>query len=101
MILFTQRFDVRGVQGLSAQIWTYNLGENACVFLSDHTADATRRSDESAANVLTTLNRVLSEGGEHNFTATAAHFVREGRWRNASPAYGPCGLGPPRRSRFG
>src|SRR5207247_166328 len=42
MIRFTQRFDVRGVQGLSAQIWTYNLGENACVFLSDHTADATR-----------------------------------------------------------
>src|SRR5439155_746291 len=55
MIRFTQRFDVRGVQGLSAQIWTYNLGDNACVFLSDHTADATRSSDESAANVLTTL----------------------------------------------
>src|SRR5437867_3551438 len=100
MIRFTQRFDVRGVQGLSAQIWTYNLGENACVFLSDHTADATRSSDESAANVLTTLNRVLSDGGEHNFTATAANFVREESWGTASSAYGACDLGHPRQYRF-
>src|SRR5436853_3879798 len=96
MIRFTQRFEVRGVQGLSAQIWTYNLGANACVFLSDHTADATRSSDESAANVLTTLNRVRSEGGEHNFTATAANFVREESWGTASSAYGACDLGHPR-----
>src|SRR5207302_1431128 len=100
MIRFTQRFDVRGVQGLSAQIWTYNLGENACVFLSDHTADATRSSDESAANVLTTLNRVLSDGGEHNFTATAANFVRGENWGTASSAYGACDLGHPRQYRF-
>src|SRR5437879_5472110 len=100
MIRFTQRFDVRGVQGLSAQIWTYNLGENACVFLSDHTADATRSSDESAANVLTTLNRVLSQGGEHNFTATAANFVRQESWGTASSAYGACDLGHPRQYRF-
>jgi len=100
MIRFTQRFDVRGVQGLSAQIWTYNLGENACVFLSDHTADATRSSDESAANVLTTLNRVLSDGGEHNFTATAANFVRQESWGTASSAYGACDLGHPRQYRF-
>jgi len=100
MIRFTQRFDVRGVQGLSAQIWTYNLGANACVFLSDHTADATRSSDESVANVLTTLNRVLSEGGEHNFTATAANFVGEESWGTASSAYGACDLGHPRQYRF-
>src|SRR5438874_11481793 len=100
MIRFTQRFDVRGVQGLSAQIWTYNLGENACVFLSDHTADATRSSDESAANVLTTLNRVLSDGGEHNFTATAANFVRQESWVTAPSAYGACDLGHPRQYRF-
>src|SRR6266550_2902964 len=100
MIRFTQRFDVRGVQGLSAQIWTYNLGANACVFLSDHTADATRSSDESAANVLTTLNRVLSDGGEHNFTATAANFVGEESWGTASSAYGACDLGHPRQYRF-
>src|SRR5205809_5954615 len=54
MIRFTQRFDVRGVQGLSAQVWTCNLGQNACGFLADHTPDATRSGDESAARVLTT-----------------------------------------------
>src|SRR5438132_449048 len=100
MIRFTQRFDVRGVQGLSAQIWTYNLGENACVFLSDSTADGPRISDESAANVLTTLNRVLSDGGEHNFTATAANFVGQESWGTASSAYGACDLGHPRQYRF-
>src|SRR5467141_2882176 len=100
MIRFTQSFDVRGVQGLSAQIWTYNLGANACVFLSDHTADATRSSDESAANVLATLNQVLSDGGEHNFTATAANFVRQESWGTASSAYGACDLGHPRQYRF-
>ncbi|TLZ54705.1 MAG: hypothetical protein E6K15_08915, partial [Methanobacteriota archaeon] len=100
MIRFTQRFDVRGVQGLSAQIWTYNLGENACVFLSDHTADATRRSDESAANVLATLNGVLSQGGEHNFTAIAAERFPEESWGVASSAYGACDLGHPRQYRF-
>src|SRR5439155_1256925 len=69
-------------------------------FLTDHTADATRSSDESAANVLTTLNRVLSDGGEHNFTATAANFVREESWGTASSAYGACDLGHPRQYRF-
>src|SRR5438093_10491323 len=100
MIRFTQRFDVRGGKGLSATIGTFNLVENACAFLSDHTADATRSSDESAANVLTTLNRVLSDGGEHNFTATAANFVREESWGTASSAYGACDLGHPRQYRF-
>src|SRR5256885_2684892 len=100
MIRFTQRFDVRGVQGLSAQIWTYNLGENACVFLSDHTADATRSSDESAANVLVTLNGVLSQGGEHNFTAITAERFPEESWGVASSAYGACDFGHPRQYRF-
>src|SRR5438034_610634 len=58
------------------------------------------KAHESAANVLTTLNRVLSDGGEHNFTATAANFVREESWGTASSAYGACDLGHPRQYRF-
>src|SRR5437773_1159079 len=81
MIRFTQRFDARGVQGLSAQIWTYDIVDNTCVFLSDHTSTATRSSDESAANVVATLNRVLAEGGEHDFVATTArHIIQDSLW---------------------
>src|SRR5438046_9445029 len=33
MIRFTQRFDVRGVEGVSSLIWTYNIVESASVLL--------------------------------------------------------------------
>ncbi len=46
------------------------------------------------------MNRVLSDGGEHNFTATAAEFVRQESWGTASSAYGACDLGHPRQYRF-
>ncbi len=100
MIRFTQRFDARGVQGLSAQIWTYDIVDNTCVFLSDHTSTATRSSDESAANVVATLNRVLAEGGEHDFVATTARHILQDSQGFASSAYGACDLGHPRQYRF-
>src|SRR5207247_1232663 len=100
MIRFTQRFDARGVQGLSAQIWTYDIVDNTCVFLSDHTSTATRGSDESAANVVATLNRVLAEGGEHDFVATTARHIQQESQGFASSAYGACDLGHPRQYRF-
>ncbi|TMA03614.1 MAG: hypothetical protein E6J99_00105, partial [Methanobacteriota archaeon] len=100
MIRFTQRFDARGVQGLSAQIWTYDIVDNACVFLSDHTSTATRSSDESAANVVATLNRVLAEGGEHDFVATTARHILQDSRGFASSAYGACDLAHPRQYRF-
>ena len=100
MIRFTQRFDARGVQGLSAQIWTYDIVDNTCVFLSDHTSTATRSSDESAANVVATLNRVLAEGGEHDFVATTARHIQQESQGFASSAYGACDLGHPRQYRF-
>jgi len=100
MIRFTQRFDARGVQGLSAQIWTYDIVDNTCVFLSDHTSTATRSSDESAANVVATLNRVLAEGGEHDFVATTARHILQDSRGFASSAYGACDLAHPRQYRF-
>src|SRR5207247_11092854 len=100
MVRFTQRFDALGVQGLSAKIWTYNLVDNTCVFLSDHTSTATRSSDESAANVVATLNRVLAEGGEHDFVATTARHIQQESQGFASSAYGACDLGQPRPYGF-
>src|SRR6059036_3113121 len=47
LIRFTQKFHAFGVEGVSAGIWTYRIDDGSCVFLSDHTSDATRNSDES------------------------------------------------------
>src|SRR5205807_403931 len=44
--------------------------------------------------------RPVSDGGEHNFTATAANFVRQESWGTAPSAYGACDLGHPRQYRF-
>src|SRR5207237_5991234 len=100
MIRFTQRFDARGVQGLSAQIWTYDIVDNTCVFLSDHTSTATRSSDESAENVVSTLNQVLAEGGEHDFVATTARHIQQDSQGFASSAYRACARGHPRQYPF-
>jgi hypothetical protein len=100
MIRFTQRFNVLGVQGVSAGIWTHNVADNSCNFLSDHTATATRSSDRSETNVLATMNKVLADGGERNFTATVARHVRQDSWGSASFVYGGCVLGSARQYRI-
>src|SRR6267378_3273912 len=100
MIRFTQRFNVLGVQGVSAGIWTHNVADNSCTFLSDHTATATRSSDKSEANVLATMNKVLADGGERNFMATAARHLRQDSWGPASFVYGGCVLGSARQYRI-
>jgi len=100
LIRFTQMFHALGVQGLSATIWTYRITDGACVFLSDHTSTATRSSDESVENVLATINRVLVEGGETNFTATEAEDLGQLGFGVSTTSYGACDLLAPRQYRF-
>jgi Big-like domain-containing protein len=100
LVRFTQRFHALGVQPVSATIWTYNVADNSCVYLSDHTADATRSSDESSENILATINRVLAEGGESNFTATRAENLGREGGGTATSAYGACDFFHPRQYRF-
>lgn len=100
LIRFTQRFKALGVQGVSATIWTYNVLDGSCVFLSDHTATATRNSDASEGNVLATLNQVLAGGGEHNFTAIAAEYIQQDSFGFSTASYGACDFLHPRQYRF-
>src|SRR3989304_1669217 len=50
LVRFTQRVHALGVHGLFAGIYTLRTIDGACVFLSEHTADATRSSDDSLGN---------------------------------------------------
>src|SRR2546425_2657977 len=100
LVRFTQRFHALGVQGVSATIWTYDIDGGSCVYLSDHTADATRTSNESIENVLATINKVLVDGGETNFTATRAEDLGQESWGTATSAYGSCDFWSPRQYRF-
>jgi len=100
LIRFTQRFHALGVQGVSASIWTYRIDDGSCVFLSDHTSDATRSSDESIENVVATINQVLVDGGEENFTATGADDLGQQGFGTATINYGACDFWEPRQYRF-
>ncbi len=100
LVRFTQRFHALGVHAVSATIWTYNIDADACVYLSDHTADATRSSNDSIENVLATIDHVLVEGGETNFTATAAEDLGQESWGTATVSYGTCDFWEPRQYRF-
>ena len=100
LVRFAQRFHALGVQGVSATIWTYDIDGGSCVYLSDHTADATRSSNESIENVLATINQVLVDGGETNFTATRAEDLGQESWGTATSAYGSCDFWSPRQYRF-
>jgi hypothetical protein len=100
LVRFTQRFHALGVQALSATTWTYNIATDQCVFLADHTASATRSSDESLTNILTTINRVLVQGGELNFTATRAEDLGRESGGIATSSYGGCTFWQARQYRF-
>src|SRR2546426_255119 len=100
LIRFTQKFHALGVQGVSASIWTYRVDDGSCVFLSDHTSDATRSSDESIENVVATINQVLVDGGEANFTATGAEDLGQQGFGTATINYGACDFWEPRQYRF-
>src|SRR5207245_10903697 len=100
LIRFTQKFDALGVQGVSGSIWTYRIDDGSCVFLSDHTSDATRSSDESIENVVATINQVLVDGGEKNFTATGADDLGQQGFGTATINYGACDFWEPRQYRF-
>jgi hypothetical protein len=100
LIRFTQPFRALAVHAISATIWTYRIDDGSCVFLSDHTSDATRSSDESTSTVLQVLNDVLLSGGESNFTATGAAGGEQEGWGTASFAYGECDFFHPRQYRF-
>src|SRR2546427_786308 len=75
-------------------------GVSRCVFLSDHTSDATRSSDESIENVVATINQVLVDGGEANFTATSADDLGQQGFGTATINYGACDFWEPRQYRF-
>jgi len=100
LVRFTQRFHALGVHAVSATIWTYNIDADACVYVSDHTDDATRNSNDSIENVLATIEHVLVEGGETNFTATAAEDLGQESWGTATMSYGNCDFWEPRQYRF-
>src|SRR5437867_4018638 len=100
LIRFTQKFHALGVQGVSASIWTYRIDDGSCVFLSDHTSDATRSSDESIESVVATINQVLVDGGEENFTATGADDLGQQGFGTATINYGACDFWEPRQYRF-
>jgi len=100
LIRFTQKFHAFGLQGVSAGIWTYRIDDGSCVFLSDHTSDATRSSDESIENVVATINQVLVDGGETNFTATGADDLGQQGFGMATINYGACDFWEPRQYRF-
>jgi hypothetical protein len=70
------------------------------VYLADHTASATRSSDESIGNILATVNRVLVQGGELNFTATRAEDLGRESGGIATSNYGGCTFWQPRQYRF-
>src|SRR6267143_185756 len=99
-VRFTQRFHALGVHGVSASIWTYRIDDNSCNFLSDHTSAATRSSDDSVGNVLATINKVLVDGGETNFTAIEAEDMGQESWAPATSSYGACDFWAPRQYRF-
>ena len=100
LIRFTQKFHALGVKGVSASIWTYRIDDGSCVFLSDHTSDATRSSDESIENVVATINQVLVDGGEANFTATGAEDLGQQGFGTVTINYGACDFWEPRQYRF-
>jgi hypothetical protein len=100
LVRFTQRFHALGVQAVSATTWTYNLAADQCVYLADHTASATRNSDESIGNILATVNKVLVQGGELNFTATTAEDLGRESGGIAASSYGGCTFWQPRQYRF-
>src|SRR5256712_3936827 len=100
LIRFTQKFHALGVQGVSASIWTYRIDDGSCSFLSDHTSDATRSTDESIENVVATINQVLVDGGEKNFTATGADDLGQQGFGTATINYGACDFWEPRQYRF-
>jgi hypothetical protein len=100
LVRFTQRFHALGVQAVSATTWTYNIAADRCVYLADHTASATRSSDESIGNILATVNGVLVQGGELNFTATRAEDLGRESGGIATSNYGGCTFWQPRQYRF-
>ena len=99
-VRFTQRFGALGVHGLFAGIFTHVITDGTCVFLSDHTAEATRSSDESTAGVLGNINQVLVDGGETNFTATVARDIGQQSFGVADFVYGDCSILAPRQYRI-
>ncbi|MFA5897430.1 MAG: hypothetical protein WC985_11115, partial [Thermoplasmata archaeon] len=100
LIRFTQRYNALGVHGAFAGIYTYDIADGSCVFLSDHTSDATRSSKESPSDVTSMINTMFSDAGEHNLTASRATYVGLESWGLAEFIYGGCTLLAPRQYRI-
>lgn len=100
LIRFTQRYSALGVHGTFAGIYTYNIADDSCVFLSEHTGDATRSSDETPSNVLSVINTMFSAAGENNLTASQATYVGLASTGLSEFVYGGCTLLAPRQYRF-
>ena len=97
LVRFTQRFHALDVHGAYAAIWTYKVDDGSCVFLSEHTAEATRSSNESAANVGGWINKTFTEGGETNYTVLSMRYVGLAASGLFTYERGGCSVTAPRR----
>lgn len=97
LVRFTQRFRALDVHGTYAGIWTYDPANGDCVFLSEHTADATKSSDESAASVGSWINKTFLQGGERNYTSLGMSYAGLEGWGGFHYERGECSATAPRK----
>ncbi|HYM40939.1 MAG TPA: Ig-like domain-containing protein, partial [Thermoplasmata archaeon] len=97
LVRFTQRFLAFDVHGLFAGIYTYRASDGACPFLSEHTADSTKSSDESVASVGSWINKTFLEGGETNYTSLGMSYAGLQGTGYSEAVYGTCTATAPRK----
>ena len=92
LVRFTQAVHVLDVQGRKAEIWTYDVLDGSCNFLSDHTAEATLSSNESLSNVASWIDKTFIQGGEQNYTVLALRSQGQVGWTLYHYERGACDL---------
>ncbi len=97
LVRFTQRVHALDVKGVKAEIWTWDISDGSCAYVSDETAEATRSSDESAANVGEWINKTFFEGGEVNYSVLGMRYLGRVGWASYHYVRGGCDLDAPRQ----
>ena len=101
LVRFSQRFHALDVHGTYAQIWSWDVDGGDCVYLSDHTATATKSSNESASNVGGWINKTFLEGGESNYTAMHMTYAGIASYSWSDYRRGACEYNSARQYRIG
>lgn len=101
LVRFQQRFHALDLHGIYAQIWTYDPDGGDCVYLSDHTATATKSSNESTANVGDWINKTFLQGGESNYTAVRITYAGLASYAWSAYERGGCVYNSARQYRIG